>query len=146
MTNLLLALLLGTVPPLTHWAADAAAAARTGKPVVLYVSRSDCTFCRRFEQEVLAPLVKSARFADEVIYRELVMDAPGAITDLDGTAITRSQLAARYGVHVSPTLLFLDGNGAMLARPRVGYDGNEFFSFYLERAIAQAISRLRGSD
>jgi len=146
MIGLLLTMLLGTVPPLSDWAADSAEALSAGKPVVLYVSRSDCTFCKRFEQEVLAPLIKSGRFADEVIYRELMMDAPGLLTDLDGTDITAAQLAARYGVHVSPTLLFLDGNGDMLSRAKVGYDGNELFSFYFERAISQAINRLRPAD
>lgn len=145
MIGLLMTLLMGTVPPMTNWAADGAESLHTARPIVLFVSRSDCTFCRRFEQEILAPLVKSERFAEQVIFRELVMDAPGLIIDLNGARITPARLAARYGVHVSPTLLFLDGSGALLARPRIGYDGNEFASYYLERAIVQAIARLEAS-
>ena len=139
MLGLLLTLLLGTVPVLTDWEKDRAEALSHAKPIVLLVSRTDCTFCKRFEQDVLAPLVKSEKFADTVIYRELVMDAPGFITDFNGKKVKPAELAARYDVHVSPTLLFLDGHGMMLVKPRMGYNGNEFFSYYFERAITQAI-------
>ena len=143
MLALLLTALFGTIPTLQDFSAVGAAALRDHKPIVLYVSRTDCTFCKRFEQEVLAPLVKSARFADQVIYRELVMNEPAKIRDLSGQWVRPDALATQLGVHVSPTLLILDGNGRLLVKPKVGYDGNEFFAYYFERAIQQGIERLR---
>jgi len=134
--------LLGAVAPLEDLAADAARARHERKPIVLYVSRSDCTFCRRFEQDVLAPLLKSGRFDGAVLYRELVMDAAGSIIGMDGHAVTPTRQAQQLGVIATPTVFFLDGNGRALVRPKVGYDGNEFASFYLERSIALAIERV----
>ena len=141
MLILLLTALFGTVPILTDLAADSATARARSQPIVLYVSRSDCTFCKRFEQEVLAPLIKSARFEDQVIYRELVMDASTELRDRQGRRTTPANLATQLEVHVTPTLLFLDGHGRSLVRPKLGYDGNEFFSYYFERAIALSIER-----
>jgi thioredoxin-related protein len=145
MLALLMTALFGTVPTLQDLSAVGRAALRDDKPIVLYVSRTDCTFCKRFEQDVLAPLVKSARFADQVIYRELVMNESASIRDLSGRWVQPRDLAEQLGVHVSPTLLIMDGTGRMLAKPKVGYDGNEYFSYYFERAILQAIERLHGS-
>jgi thioredoxin-related protein len=145
MLTLLLTALFGTIPALQDLSAVGGEALRDHKPIVLFVSRTDCTFCKRFERDVLAPLVKSARFADQVIYRELVMNESGTIRDFSGQWVQPDALAQQLGVHVSPTLLIMDGNGRMLAKPKVGYDGNEYFSYYFERAIVQAIERLRGS-
>ena len=123
--------LLGLIPVLQNFDASLAAARAHAHPLVLYVSRSDCTFCRAFEQDVLGPLVKSEVFAGKVRFRELIMDKDPAA----------SALAQRLDVHVTPTLIFLDGHGREVSRRILGYNRNEFFGYYLERAVTQAIER-----
>ena len=133
------------IEALTDLAADNSVALKSRAPIVLYVSRSDCTFCRRFEKDVLSPLLRSKRFFGEVLFRELEMDAPsavrGSVRDRHGNLTSAKELAQALGVHVTPTVLFLDGNGRKLNRSILGYDGNEYASYYLERAISQAIIR-----
>ena len=142
MYILLLATLLGVVPQVT----DLSGLQRLHavQPVVLYVSRTDCTFCKRFERDVLAPLMKSGRFEGQAIFLELTMDAPGKIRDFNGTEATPAQVARRLGVELTPTLLILDSRGQLLAPPKTGYNGNEFYSYYFERAISEAVDLLSG--
>jgi len=133
MHLLILVALLGLIPPLQNLEASLATAGADAKPLVVYVSRSDCTFCRAFEADVLAPLIKSKVFADKAQFRELMMDK-----DHDA-----SRLAQRLDVHVTPTLIFLDGDGCEVSRRILGYNRNEFFGYYLEKAVTQAIERTR---
>jgi len=129
MQFLSLLALLGLIPPLTDLEATLAAAHAAEKPLIIYVSRSDCTFCKAFEHEVLGPLVNAGVFDGRVLFRELMMDA-----DSDTAA-----LAARLEVHVTPTILFLRGDGRETSRRMLGYTRNDFYSYYLERAIEHAI-------
>ncbi len=71
------------------------------------------------------------------------MDNRSILADFDGTSITAQSLADRYGVVATPTLLFLDSRGEPLVRPLMGYNGSDFFSYYLERALDAAIARSR---
>jgi len=133
MQIMVLVALLGVVPSLQDFDASLAEAKARHQPLVLYVSRSDCTFCLGFEKDILAPLIKSEEFAGKAQFRELMMDKDAAA----------ASLAQRLNVHVTPTLIFLDGNGLQVSRRILGYNRNEFFGYYLEQAIAQAIGRTK---
>lgn len=135
---LLIVGLLGIVAPATDLQQTAAAAAARKLPIMLYVSRSDCTFCRRFEVEVLGPIVRSGEFTDTIIIRELTWDAAEPVTDFDGRRVIPEALAARYDAKLTPTLLFLDLDGRELAPRITGYQQTEFFSYYLEAAMRKA--------
>jgi thioredoxin-related protein len=127
--------LLGSTPDL----ADTGLDARTRQlPILLYVSRSDCSFCRRLEADVLLPLLRSEVLQGRILVRELVLDEPGNVRDFDGQFAAPAQIAERYGGGLTPTLLFLDASGEPLRRPIVGYSGSEYFSYYLEQAVAES--------
>jgi hypothetical protein len=46
--------------------------------------------------------------------------------------------ARRYGAEVTPTSLFMDGQGRELADRIVGISNIEYYGFYLDKAIASA--------
>ena len=131
------------ITPLASLAVDGADATARGAPIVLYLSRSDCPFCRHFEHDVLGPLIKSGRFESQVIYRQLVMDDSKGVANFRGQTLTPAQLATELGNVMSPTVLLLDGLGRMLVPPRVGYNGNPYATFLLERAIAKSIAQMQ---
>ena len=130
--------LLGFVEPAIDLQQTGADAAAGRLPIMLYVSRSDCTFCRRFEVEVLGPIVRSGEYADKIIIRELVWDLAQEVRDFDGRPVRPETLAARYDAKLTPTLLFLDTEGRELTNRITGYRQTEFFSYYLEAAIRKA--------
>ncbi len=139
MINLLMSLLLGVVPPLLHLQDALETVRTTGQPLVLYVSRSDCTFCRAFEKDILQPLIRSQVYAGKVQFFELRVDDTERFTD---GALTAAQLAEHWDIQVTPTLLFLDHRGCELTRRRLGYSGNEFYGYYFERSIDAAIAQI----
>ena len=134
----LIVLLLGLVPPAINLERTAEQAAHDTLPILLYVSRSDCSFCKRFEEDVLGPLVAADFFTDRIVVRELVWDQTQKVRDFDGQLVQPILLAKRYEAQLTPTLLFLDSQGEEIVERMTGYQRSDYFSFYLERAINKA--------
>ncbi len=136
-----LAAVLGLVPLAQDLSRDGARAAREAQPILLYVTHSTCTFCKRFENDVLGPLVNSGEL-ERVIVRELVLDQATPIVDFGGQLRSPRAVAGDFEAEVTPTLLIVDGTGQLLQPRMVGYRQNDFYSFYLERALKQARAML----
>ena len=133
----ILASLLALFPLTTNLEVDGEKAQQQGVAIVLYVSRSDCTFCRRLEKDVLAPLVKAGAL-NAVMFRQLSLDGAAEVRGFDGKVLAPMSLAVHYNAEITPTILFLDAQGRELL-PRIsGYTKNDYYSFYLERAVGKA--------
>jgi thioredoxin-related protein len=127
----------GLVPAVSDLADSGSTARKHQLPIVLYVSRSGCPFCRAFEAEVLGPLTKSEVY-EGAIFLELEMDGSTTFSGFNHEKQTASDVAAAYSISVTPTILFLAPDGTELVDRIVGYNRNGFYTFYFERAIRQA--------
>ena len=58
--------------------------------------------------------------------------------DFAGRFLTGARFASRYGVYLTPTLLFLGPDGRELSRRIVGINTPELFGWYLDKAIDEA--------
>ena len=133
------------VPLVDDLAALGRMAKRRRLPIVLLVSRSDCSYCMVIKDEVLNPMMKSGEYDDHALIGELMLDAAVPLRWFDGEQGVRDALASRFAADVTPTLLFLGPDGAELA-PRIrGINTVELFGFYVDRAIGTARTRM-GSD
>ena len=115
-------------------------------PILLYVSRSDCSFCRRFEDDVLFPLVRSGEIDQKILLRELEWDRDAPVVDFTGQHVSAEKLARRYDARLTPTLLFLDHQGNELIPRITGYQASDYASYYLEQAVDFALQRLRRAE
>ena len=70
--------------------------------------------------------------------REVSLDDDFSVEDFQGRAVKGAAFAERNNANVTPTLLFLDGQGASLVDPLVGVGNIEFYDVYLERKIDAA--------
>lgn len=135
---MIVAAVLGFVQPVQDLQALSCQASEKGIPIVVYVSRSDCTYCMRMEREVLGPLMRAQVLNNKALIRELVSDQQGLARDFDGQQTTPANIAARYSATITPTLLFLSSAGVEVHPRIMGYNGSEYYSYYLERAVAAA--------
>ena len=130
------------VPLVDDLAALGRTAGRRRLPIVLLVSRSDCSYCMVIKDEVLNPMMKSREYDDQALIGELMLDAAAPLRWFDGERGGRGQLASRFEADVTPTLLFLGPDGTELA-PRIrGINTVELFGFYVDRAIGTARARM----
>lgn len=118
-------------------AAQCGRAAADNKVCLVYVSQVGCSFCARLERDVLRPLQN----VEALIAKVLVIELPWverSVTNFKGQRQATEALLQDLGVAGAPTLLFLDGQGRVLAKPLIGYQSPDYFWFYFEKAIHQA--------
>ena len=130
------------VPLIDDLAALGRTARRRRLPIVLLVSRSDCSYCALLKDEVLNPMVKSREYEDQALLGELMLDSEEPLRGFQGGHELRDDVASRFDADLTPTLLFLAPDGSELAPRILGVNTLELFGFYLDRAIASARARL----
>ena len=113
-------------------------AEKRGIPILLMISQSHCSYCERLENEVLNPMLLSGDYDHRVLMRELPVDAGETVINFEGQHETTGEFRDRYAVHVTPTLLFLDGNGHEVAQRILGINTVDYLPFYIEAAVETA--------
>lgn len=121
---------------------DALVARQISAPIILYFSDPDCGYCRKLEKEIFLPMLRSGDYQDRVLLRKIPWLSRGLLKDFDGSEIELRAIAGRYNVQVTPTMIFVDEDGAEIAKRILGYNGPDFFWFYLDRAIDESRSAL----
>jgi len=128
----------------SNLANDGQAAQSDCKPLLLEFSANSCSYCRLLEEEVLNPTLLNRSYDQRVLMRKLVIDEHTPMTDFDGGGkVSPGQLASRYKVFVTPTLVFVDSHGTELAERMIGVTTLEFYGGYLDAALDKAKAALR---
>lgn len=113
--------------------------ARTAnRPLLLMFSLQGCAYCEALRREQLIHVHRDAeRLGVSVL--ELDVQDSRPLAEPFGASANPVALAARLGVRVAPTLVFLDANTSTEVAPRlVGYASRDFYGAYLDERIAQA--------
>ncbi len=125
---------------------DGALARAQGLPILLSVSAEDCPYCDQLEEDFLGPMLISGEYTDKVIIRRLMVDGGSQVIDFDGRQQDAGYIANRFRARLTPTILFLDGNGREVAGRIVGINTPEMFGGYLDTCIEMALLRIRDPD
>lgn len=115
-------------------------------PILLTFTSLICSYCELLEQDFLKPMLLSGEYRDKVMIRKLEPGPGTSVTDFNGKKIMASELSSRYRVFVTPTVLFVDGNGKELAERIVGINTPELFGGYLDDCIETALLRIRDPE
>ncbi|MGB5178462.1 MAG: thioredoxin fold domain-containing protein [Gammaproteobacteria bacterium] len=115
-------------------------------PILLTFTSIICSYCELLEQDFLQPMLLSGEYRDRVMIRKLELGPGTSVTDFNGQTIMASQLSSRYRVFVTPTLLFVDGNGKELAERIVGINTPELYGGYLDDCIETALLHIRDPE
>ncbi|MCF6225137.1 MAG: thioredoxin fold domain-containing protein [Xanthomonadales bacterium] len=122
----------------TDLSADAHTLLEGDRIMLLIITRSTCPYCNSLMKTVMLPLAKSGVWDSRVVLRELELDVSPEILDFSGKPVDATAFAERYGHPFTPTILFLDRCGREVGLRHNGYDGSDFFEFYLDKSIKQA--------
>ena len=114
-------------------------------PLLLEFSSVHCEYCTLLEEEVLKPTLLNRDYDRRVLMRKLVVDGTGRLRDFDGKRVYARQIADRYKVFVTPTLLFVDSHGEELTERMVGVTTLEFYGGYLDQALDNSSEKLKQS-
>ena len=128
---------------ITNWLKTAAASNKTRSPVVLMVDQEDCPYCRRVEGEFFAGILASGEFSGKAIFGKISIDDGEYIVDQHGERVSTRSFLDKLNTNFTPTILFLDGERNELVDKMIGMSTPDFYGYYLERAISQAIAAMR---
>ncbi|MBM3387065.1 MAG: hypothetical protein FJY36_05295 [Betaproteobacteria bacterium] len=112
-------------------------ALQRGQPLVVMVSLQGCVFCRIVRQSHLAPM---AREGFPLV--QIDMRSAQAVRDFEGHMSTHDELARRWKVSITPTVLFFGAGGKEVAQRMEGAYQPDFYGPYLQERLDKARTRL----
>ena len=131
------------LPEAQNLQADSQLHQSSGRVILLYVSSPDCAFCARLEEEVIGPLIKSGEYNNKIILRNMIWESSVPVINFSGEKQLPVDFLLAYKIVATPTLLFLNGDGTEVAKGITGYQGDDFYWYYLDLAIEQANDSIR---
>jgi thioredoxin-related protein len=131
------------LPISTDLSQEAALARQNKMPILVLFSAFDCEYCQRLEKEILNPMYKNEGYRKKIIMRRVMIDHYGGMRDFGNLAVEASELAQRYKVDVTPTVIVFDSTGKPLAPKIVGLNTTELYSAYLDKVIDASYAALQ---
>lgn len=113
-------------------------AAQAGLPIVLLFTAEDCTYCDAMREQYLIPMSHTAKYAEQALFRQLYVESFSFLRNEDGELVGGDQISLRYGVEITPTVLFINAQGEEVAERIIGLSGAHYFQKTLEQHIQQA--------
>jgi thioredoxin-related protein len=139
---------------------DLAEANAEGKRLLIMFEQRGCIYCTRMHEEVYPDPKIDALLKDHFFVVQMNLFGDVEVTDFDGTALPEKEMAQRWGVMFTPTLMFMPedvAEGTIAARASVatmpgafgkgttaallnwvlehGYESGEHFQKYLARTL-----------
>lgn len=115
-------------------------------PVILFMTATWCHYCERLKENIMFPMMQHTRIEDYAEFREVYIDRPGwNIRDFDGNPLNMKEFAKRYKVFVTPTTLFLNEKGEIIADTVLGLGLEEHYPVQLDRSMNKALE-VMGSE
>ena len=122
---------------------DAARVARERDLVLMIEFSSEyCGYCRRLEEAFLLPMQRNEDYDARVLIRAISLDPYQTVIDFDGRSIDTDEFASRYGVSLTPTLVFVNPDGEELSDKLEGIWSEDFYGAYIDKRIDHARRRL----
>jgi thiol-disulfide isomerase/thioredoxin len=131
------------IPYASDFSRDAQLARERHLPIMVVVVADHCPYCTLLEEEFIRPMLISGDYDNKVIIRTVDINRGSTLVNFDGSSIEPEVFAAKRGVFVTPTLLFLGPDGKELVKRMIGINTVEMYGFYLDEAIDNSRARLR---
>lgn len=128
--------------PITDLRQEARVAKSDGLLLVIEFSSEYCGYCRKLEQLFLLPMQRNAKYREKVLIRYVSLDAYETLVDFDGQSMSTSEFASRYGVSLTPTLIFLNGDGVEMSEKLVGIWSEDFYGGFIDDRIDEARQKI----
>jgi thioredoxin-related protein len=122
---------------------DAQQAVIDKKPIVLFFTLPNCSYCRIVRYDYFLPLLKQRTGNDQPIIREISVTGQNRVTLFDGQRLTETELAERSKVHMTPTVLFVNHEGDVVGNSILGGDHPNYITLF-DKSLAEASTKMAG--
>ena len=122
---------------------DAQQAGSDKKPIVLFFTLPNCSYCRIVRYDYFLPLLKQRSGNDQPIIREISVTGQNRVTLFDGQRVSEAELAERYKVQMTPTVLFVNHEGDVVGNSILGGDHSNYIALF-DKLLAEASTKMAG--
>jgi len=127
------------IPAASDFALIGQSSRQQGIPVIVFVSRDACPYCRSLRDKILAPMLAAGKFEQRALLVEVGLDRLEPMTGFENRQMTAADFGQFYRAEITPTLLFLDADGQEISKRIVGISNLELYGFYLQESIDDAL-------
>jgi thioredoxin-related protein len=113
------------------------------KPIVLFFTLPNCSYCRIVRYDYFLPMLKQRAGNDQPIIREISVTGKNSVTLFDGQRVTETELADRYKVQMTPTVLFVNHEGEVVGNSILGGDHANYIALF-DKSLAEASTKMAG--
>ena len=131
------------LPRAENLQSDAQQAVTDKKPIVLFFTLPNCSYCRIVRHDYFLPLLKQRAVNDQPIIREVSVTGQNRVTLFDGQRVTETELAERYKVQMTPTVLFVNHEGDVVGNSILGGDHSNYIALF-DKSLAEASTKMAG--
>lgn len=128
--------------PATDLRQEARAAKADNLLLVIEFSSEYCAFCRKLEELFLLPMQRNSEYRNKVLIRYVSLDMYETLVDFRGRSMSTGEFAARYDITLTPTLLFLNGDGIEMSDKLVGIWSEDYYGGFIDNRIDEGREKL----
>ena len=133
----------GVLPELENMPTLSAQAEQAKRPILLLFSAEWCEYCELLQEYVLNPMQLSGLYDDYVFLRHVGIDIAGEIVDWQGRKFKdKAAWAYHLNADLTPTVLFVDGQGREIAQRIVGISEVTLFPLLVHERLNDAYKNL----
>lgn len=121
---------------------DGKIALTENKPIVFFVTADHCPYCEQLRAEYFQFSPSDERF----LLREIELDEYHDLIGFDGGISNHQLIADRFDISLTPTVAFVGPDGTALAKPIIGVLTMDYYHYYFEKALNEAIIALTASN
>jgi hypothetical protein len=89
------------------------------------------------------PMLKQRAGNDQPIIREISITGKNSVTLFDGQRVTETELADRYKVQMTPTVLFVNHEGEVIGNSILGGDHANYIALF-DKLLVEASTKMAG--
>ncbi len=131
------------MPELTDLHALAQQSNQKELPIILMFSAQWCEYCEVLKEHALNPMMKSGLYEDKLgLFRHVGIDEPEPLLLLNGKRMKKSKWAYQLNADLTPTILFIDGQGKEVAQRLVGVSELTLFSALVHARLNDAYKNM----
>jgi thioredoxin-related protein len=112
--------------------------------VLVIFSGEYCGYCERVLNEFLIPMSRNPDYQNKLVMRRVDNTGMTTVKGFDGAVEDHRKFTSEQGVGMVPTVMLFDKDGKRLGKPLVGLTTVDYYGYYLDQAIDQALAKVRG--
>ena len=113
------------------------------KIIMIEVAAASCSYCQILEEAIIKPMLRSGDYDADVFIRKIDIEGFSRLRDFDGNSVSAAQLADKWGVDLTPTLIFLNGQNQEVSERIVGVNSLDYFGGLVDDAIEHGLATIR---